>query len=58
MKRFMVVYHTDGKDAAAFFDDRSAAAQFKMNVECGVGGYAEVYKRSDKRGGEYKLLYA
>ena len=56
MKRFMVVYSTPdeesifeegavikGSSGAAFFDDRGNADQFKMDTECGLGGFAQMY---------------
>lgn len=73
MKRFMVVYSIPGdvsfegdpipgKTCAAFFDHVAEAEQFRMDCECGMGGYAEVYERqepsvdNDYMGG-YVLLY-
>lgn len=55
MKKFMVVYKADGKTCASFFDDLEHAEEFRMNVECGVAGYAEIYRRSPKVG--YRLVY-
>lgn len=45
MKKYMVVYSVEGHAGAAFFDDMTAAEQFRMDTECGMGGYAEVYER-------------
>ena len=45
MKKYMVVYSVEGNASSAFFDDMTAAEQFRMDTECGMGGYAEVYER-------------
>ena len=61
MKKFMVVTLIDGHQSAVFFDDRDNAAQYKMDAECGMGGYAEVYKyqeETDSECGGYEFLYS
>ena len=45
MEKYMVVYAVEKQTGAAFFDDITAAEQFRMDTECGMGGYAEVYER-------------
>lgn len=60
MKRFMVIYVIDGKQSAYFTDDYIQAEQFRMDCECGMGGYAEVYKRQTDEDGvdNYVFVYA
>lgn len=60
MKKYMVVYVIDGEENAWFSDDSTAAENFKMDVECGASGYAEVYKYEDESEDEcggYEFLY-
>ena len=58
MKKYMVITVVDGEQGAAFFDDQTAAEQYRMNCECGVGGYAQVYRYIDgKYGGKYVFMY-
>ena len=45
LEQYMVVTHIDGKTRATFFDSKEKADQYKMDAECGMGGYAELYKR-------------
>ena len=45
MKKYMVVYVFEGKQDAAFFDDMNKAESFRMDLSCGLGGFAEVYER-------------
>lgn len=59
MKKYMVVYQQDLITCAVFFDEFEKAQQFKMDCECGMGWYAEVYERKkDEENEEYVLLYA
>lgn len=59
MKKFMVVFVADGSQEAVFYDYEHDAAQAKMDIECGLGGYAELYVRMEVEGGvEYVLLEA
>ena len=59
MKRFMVVFIVDGSQEAIFCDDYLKASRSKMDIECGLGGVAEVYERMEVEGGmEYVLLEA
>lgn len=58
MKRYMVLTKIDGKQGTAFFDELSKAEQYRMDAECGCGGFAQVYEwKVGKYGGAYKLLY-
>lgn len=60
MKKYMVVTVIDEKQGAAFFDDSSAARQYKMDAECGMGGFAQVYEWQDETEeecGAYVFLY-
>lgn len=62
MKKYMVVYEIKGEYAnqihgATFADDYTEAMAKKMDIECGFGGYAELYGREEREGGpEYVLL--
>lgn len=56
MKRYMVVTRIDGEVGAAFFDDSGKAEQYRMDCECGCGGFAQVYKWFP-RSRMYKLYY-
>lgn len=47
MKKYMVVYIIEGEQHAIFSDDMEKVEQFRMDTECGMGGYAEVYVRSE-----------
>lgn len=68
MKRYMVIYEADGEQGATFFDSFSEAENCRMNIECGLGGLAEVYERIEVRedvngilttvSHEYQFLYA
>lgn len=61
MKEFMVVCKTDcNETCAAFFDTLEEAENNRRNAECGLGWYAEVYRRFKDVDGidEYRLLYA
>ena len=59
MAQFMVVSNVDGETVANFYDSLGEAENARMNCECGMGGYAEVYTRvSDEDGARYELLYS
>lgn len=60
MKKYMVVYAMEGEQSAAFLDTYTDAHNFKMDVECGMGGYAEIYKRIEVEDGieEYVFVEA
>lgn len=59
MKDFMVVALVDGEPFAKFADTYDEAKDIMMNVECGFGGYAELYAREYAgSGAEYRLLEA
>ncbi len=50
MKKYMIVYCIEGEDpvqGAAFADDYMEARNKKMDIECGLGGYAELYGREE-----------
>lgn len=57
MPKFMIVCKSERKTWAHFCDDRTDAENYRMDAECGIGAYAEVYKR-DEKNGMYRLLYA
>lgn len=59
LKKYMVVYHSDdAKTCAAFFDTWKGAEDFRMNCECGMGWYAEVYERKMVEQSEEYVLIA
>lgn len=61
MKKYMVITQYDGKQNAYFFDSYEQASGYKMDAECGIGAYAEVYKYQDETEGEcgaYEFLYS
>ena len=49
MKKFMVVYTVEGNHGASFRDTYDEARNTKMDVECGLGGYAEIYERKSRK---------
>lgn len=59
METFMIIGLVEGKSFAKFADTYDEARDIAMNVECGLGGYAEIYAReyagSDS---QYRLLEA
>ena len=60
MPKYMVITKGDGEVWAAFFDSITEAEDYKMDGECGMGFYAEVYERmTDKDGAEYyEFMYS
>lgn len=57
MKPFMVIILIDKDETFVTFADSLEAAEIiRQNAECGMGWYAEVYKRDPEEG--YTLLYA
>lgn len=59
MKTFMVIAVVEGTSFAKFADTYDEARNIVMNVECGLGGYAELYARKYAgSGSEYRLLEA
>lgn len=62
MKKYMIVYTVEGNHGASFKDTYEEARNAKMDVECGLGGYAEIYGREEYEDGnippEYVLLEA
>lgn len=51
MKKFMLVYTVEGEQEAIFSDDYLKISRSKMDVECGFGGYAEMYERMEDEDG-------
>lgn len=45
MKDYMVVWVTEDGQGASFFDRYSDAYSCRMDIDCGLGGYAEIYER-------------
>lgn len=61
MKKYMIVYRIDEGMGSCFADDYKEARQKKQDIECGLGGYAEIYERTRKDSytpGRYVLLEA
>lgn len=60
MKRFMIVGMIDEEMVTTYADDYTEARDKKMEIECGFGGYAELYERKEYQDGpsEYVLLEA
>lgn len=58
MTKYMVIINTDDGPEAYFTDDAEKAEDTRMNSECGMGWYAEVYERiDDEEGSRYELAY-
>ena len=57
LKKFMVMTYLEGEQSTFFYDSLDAAEQHRMDAECGLGAYAEVYQRN-KHDTAYELLYA
>lgn len=55
MKKFMVISVIDGEQGAAFFDSYVDARQHAMDVECGMGGIAQIYQLNEEAK-EYEFL--
>ena len=68
MKKYMIVYSIkddheglEPVQSALFADDYTEARNKKMDVECGLGGYAEIYGREEREDGqppEYVMIEA
>ena len=60
MKKYMIVYKVEDSQGASFADDYPEAKNKKMDIECGLGGYAEIYGREELEdyGPEYVLIEA
>ena len=56
MKEYMLIFTLNGRATARFSDDMSEIERWRMDAECGLGCYCEVYERTDVDG--YKLLYS
>ena len=61
MKKYMVVTKIEGSQGACFFDELTKAEQYRMDAECGMGGYAEVYEykeETEEDCGGYEFIYS
>ena len=67
MKKYMIIYEIDDSDeykpvqGTSFADTYAEARNKKMDVECGLGAYAELYAREEREAGqppEYVLIEA
>jgi len=58
MKKYMLIMKGEDGEAAYFTDDYQKAMQTKMDAECGMGEYTELYERvTDEEAGErYEFL--
>lgn len=54
MKKFMVKVKTEDGIYNKFFDTWIEADNYRMDAECGMGWYAEVWQRV---AGKYQFLY-
>lgn len=57
MKKYMVIGYADGQTFTMFAETYSEARDKKFDIECGLGGYAELYCRENLIDG-YELLEA
>ena len=61
MKRYMVITVDEkGEQNALFTDNRNQAWDARMDAECGLGWYAEVYEYCEDEDGDasYKFLFS
>lgn len=61
MKKYMIVWKDEeGNQGAHFTDSYTAAEQTRMDMECGMGWYAEIYERTTDEDGmsTYEFLCA
>lgn len=57
MKKFMIVAKVDSTTFAKFADTYTEAKSTAMDIECGLGGYTEIYAREDSEcGPEYRFI--
>lgn len=59
MKQFMIVGEAEGEQFTSYADTYTEARNKAMDIECGLGGYAEIYSREQtESGSEYRFLEA
>lgn len=59
MPKYMIVMQLDGETFTSFAEKASDADNIRMNCECGMSGYAEVYERTKTEWGEaYEFAWA
>lgn len=59
LRKYMIVSATDEGSGASFADTYDAAREIRLGIECGLGGYAEIYERKEDDGlGWYEFLEA
>lgn len=60
MPKYMLVIKDEDGTGTLFFDNLTAAEQSRMDAECGMGAYVEVYERTTTDDGFecYEFLYA
>ena len=54
MKKYMVIVQTDEGEVRWYYDDLAKADNARMDSECGMGWYAEVWQLVD---GNYEFMY-
>ena len=59
MAKYMMVYLCEGEQGVSFSEDLNKLMNSRMDIECGLGGYAEIYERMETEfGREYRLIIA
>ena len=59
MKKFMIVGEAEGEQFTSYADTYAEAKNKATDIECGLGGYAEIYSREQtEHGAEYRFLEA
>ena len=62
MKKYMIIGEIDEGMVASYAEEYAEARDKKISIECGLGGYAEIYIRDEHEGysrpAEYVLLEA
>lgn len=57
MKEFMIAAKVDDATFAKFADTYTEAKSMATDIECGLGGYTEIYSREETESGrEYRFL--
>lgn len=57
MKEFMIVAKVDDSEFAKFADTYNEAKDIARHIDCGLGGYTEIYSREETDCGlEYRFL--
>ena len=51
MKKYMLIVLFEGETSTHFYDEYIAASNARMDAECGLGAYAELYERTTDEDG-------